>query len=107
MTTGAPNVILGTKWPSIMSMCAQSQWASKIEEHAAPRLAKSAERIDGAMMAGGDMLMLAAGQRADEGRPSDRVAAGRRNVNWPTVYKAQRTFRHQDDALVGSQSQLQ
>ena len=73
-------------------MCAQSQWASKIEEHAAPRLAKSAERIDGAMMAGGDMLMLTTRQGGEEGRSSDRVAVGRSNVSCRSVYQFNELF---------------
>jgi hypothetical protein len=55
VTTGAPKVMLGTKWPSIISTCSQSQPLLTVVEHASPRAAKSAERIDGAMMAGGDM----------------------------------------------------
>jgi hypothetical protein len=55
VTTGAPKVMLGTKWPSITSTCSQSQPLLIVVEHASPRAAKSAERIDGAMMAGGDM----------------------------------------------------
>jgi hypothetical protein len=52
-TTGAPNVIFGTKWPSITSIWIQVDLFSISIEHAAPRAAKSAERIEGAIIAGG------------------------------------------------------
>ena len=55
-TTGAPNVMLGTKWPSMISMCSQSATCPMVSEHAAPRAAKSADRIDGAIIAAGDMI---------------------------------------------------
>lgn len=54
VTTGAPNVMLGTKCPSMISTCSQSApWVSIVSEHALPRLPKSAERIEGAIMAFG------------------------------------------------------
>lgn len=83
VTTGAPNVMLGTKWPSIcfkpyisialnhpentlemderergrtISTCSQSAPAAMVSEHAFPSSAKSAERIEGAIMAGGDIV---------------------------------------------------
>jgi hypothetical protein len=55
VTTGAPKVMLGTKWPSITSMCIHCALCRMRSEHASPRAAKSALRIEGAMMAGGDM----------------------------------------------------
>lgn len=56
VTTGAPKVMLGTKWPSMMSTWSQSDPSSILVEHSLPRVAKSALRIEGAIMAGGDML---------------------------------------------------
>jgi hypothetical protein len=54
VTTGAPNVMFGTKWPSIMSICSQSApWRSMVSEHSAPRRAKSADRMEGAIIGGG------------------------------------------------------
>lgn len=58
VNTGAPNVMLGTKWPSIMSTCNQSDPFWIVSEHAAPRAAKSAERIDGAMIAFGGIAKV-------------------------------------------------
>lgn len=55
-TTGGPNVMFGTKWPSIMSTCSQSAPWAMVSEHAFPRELKSAERIDGAIIAGGDIF---------------------------------------------------
>ncbi len=40
----------------MMSTCSQSAPCEMVREHAAPRSAKSAERIDGAMMALGAMV---------------------------------------------------
>ena len=57
VTTGAPKVMLGTKWPSMMSTCSQSAPWPIVSEHALPRAPKSAERIDGAIIAGGAILM--------------------------------------------------
>jgi hypothetical protein len=53
VTTGAPKVILGTKCPSIISICNQSAPRAIVFEHSFPRSAKSAERMEGAMMAEG------------------------------------------------------
>lgn len=41
-----------------MSTCNQSAPLSIVSEHAAPRAAKSAERIDGAMMADRGMIRM-------------------------------------------------
>ncbi len=43
-------VKLGTKWPSMTSTCSRSAWAA-MASMAAPRAAKSAERIEGAIRA--------------------------------------------------------
>ena len=51
MTTEGPKVRLGTKWPSIMSMWSQSAPWVMVSEQAAPRAAKSADRIEGAIIA--------------------------------------------------------
>jgi hypothetical protein len=56
VTTGAPNVMLGTKWPSIMSTWSQSAPWPMVSEQALPKAPKSAERIEGAMIAGGAIL---------------------------------------------------
>ena len=56
MTTGAPKVMLGTKWPSMISTWIQSALSRMSCEQADPRAAKSAERMEGAMMAGGDIV---------------------------------------------------
>ena len=47
--TGGPKVMLGTKCPSITSMWIQSAPASSIVRTSSPSLAKSAERMDGAI----------------------------------------------------------
>jgi hypothetical protein len=49
-TTSAPMVMLGTKWPSMTSIWIQSAPALSTARTSSPSLAKSAERIDGAMM---------------------------------------------------------
>src|SRR4029079_13516292 len=49
-TTAGPMVRLGTKWPSMTSMWIQSAPASSIARTSSPSLAKSAERIEGAMI---------------------------------------------------------
>jgi hypothetical protein len=51
-------VIFGTKCPSMMSMCSHKAPLFIVSEHSLPRLAKSAERIEGAMIAGGDILKV-------------------------------------------------
>ena len=48
-TTAGPIVRLGTKCPSITSMWIQSAPASSIARTSSPSLAKSADRIEGAM----------------------------------------------------------
>ena len=48
--------MLGTKWPSMISICSQLAPLRIVSEHAAPKAAKSAERMDGAIMAGGDIV---------------------------------------------------
>jgi hypothetical protein len=58
VTTGAPKVMLGTKWPSMMSTCSQSAPWPMVSEHALPNAPKSADRIDGAMIAGGDIVCM-------------------------------------------------
>lgn len=55
MTTGAPKVMFGTKWPSMISICSQSASQSMALRHSAPNTAKSAERIEGAIIGRGDM----------------------------------------------------
>ncbi len=49
-TTAGPIEMLGTKWPSMTSTCTQSHPALSIARTSSPSLAKSADRIDGAMM---------------------------------------------------------
>ncbi len=49
-TTSGPMVMLGTKCPSMTSTWIQSQPAASTARTSSPSLAKSAERIDGAMM---------------------------------------------------------
>ncbi len=49
-------MIFGTKCPSIISMCSQSAPSLIVFEHSAPRSAKSAERIEGAMIAAGAII---------------------------------------------------
>ena len=62
VTTGEPMVMLGTKCPSIMSMCSQSAPSSlTMREHSWRRLPKSEARMDGAMIALGAMLWLVEG----------------------------------------------
>ena len=51
-TTPGPIEMLGTKWPSITSTWIQSAPAASMARISSPNLAKSAERIDGAMMSG-------------------------------------------------------
>lgn len=58
VTTGAPKVILGTKCPSMMSTCSQSAPRSMVIAHSEPSWAKSALRMEGAIMAGGLILLL-------------------------------------------------
>ncbi len=53
---GAPKVRFGTKCPSMISTCSQSAPWEIVVLHASPRAAKSAERMDGEMMAGGDIV---------------------------------------------------
>lgn len=50
--------MFGTKWPSMMSTCSQSAPWAIVSEHALPRAPKSAERIEGAMMALGAMIVV-------------------------------------------------
>jgi hypothetical protein len=52
-TTGQPMVMLGTKWPSMMSTWSQSAPCSIFLAQSWPRFAKLALRMEGAMMAGG------------------------------------------------------
>src|ERR1700720_2551516 len=51
-TTGGPNEILSTKWPSITSRCNQSAPAFSIRWHSAPRLLKSDASTEGSMIIG-------------------------------------------------------
>src|ERR1700726_1139076 len=51
-TTGGPNEILSTKWPSITSRCNQSAPAFSIRSHSAPRLLKSDASTEGSMIIG-------------------------------------------------------
>ena len=62
--TGAPNVMFGTKWPSITSKCSQSLFHSIASRHACPSSAKSADNTLGLMIAGGAII--------DEGRWSSQ-----------------------------------
>lgn len=55
-TTGQPMVMLGTKWPSMMSTWSQSAPSSIFRAQSWPSLEKSALRMEGAIMAGGDMV---------------------------------------------------
>ena len=50
LITGGPKVMLGTKWPSITSRWIQSAPAASMASTSSPRRAKSAERIEGAMI---------------------------------------------------------
>src|SRR5277367_3508586 len=52
--TGGPKVMLGTKWPSITSRWIQSAPAATTARTSSPSLAKSADRIEGAMITGLD-----------------------------------------------------
>lgn len=54
-------VMLGTKWPSMMSTCSQSEPWSILSAHSLPSWEKSALRIDGAMIEGGHMVMVRRG----------------------------------------------
>jgi len=56
VTTGAPNVMLGTKWPSMISMCSHKAPLSIVSAQALPRAAKSADSMDGAIMGGGGIF---------------------------------------------------
>jgi hypothetical protein len=51
-TTAGPIVMLGTKWPSMTSMWIQSAPAASIARTSSPSLAKSAERMEGAIRTG-------------------------------------------------------
>ena len=51
-TTSGPKVMLGTKWPSMTSTWIQSAPAASTARTSSPSLAKSAARIDGAMIRG-------------------------------------------------------
>lgn len=54
-------MMLGTKWPSMISTCTQSEPHSlKTFSTAVPRLAKSADNMLGAMIAGGDIFITEA-----------------------------------------------
>lgn len=69
-TTGHPMVMLGTKWPSIISTWSQSAPCSIFVEQSWPRSAKLALRIEGAMIAGGAMVTMFLGgekKRRNEG----------------------------------------
>ena len=55
-TTTGPMVMLGTKWPSITSTCSQSAPAASTARASSPSLAKSADRIEGAMMQGRPLM---------------------------------------------------
>jgi hypothetical protein len=79
-TTGAPKVMLGTKWPSIMSTWSQSADWPIVVEQAVPRLEKSAERMDGAIMAGGD-IVGGDGGSGSEGRRVTMIMNFERAVN--------------------------
>ena len=50
LTTGTPMEMLGTKWPSMTSTWSQSAPASRTRSQSRWRLAKSAERMEGASM---------------------------------------------------------
>lgn len=54
-------VMFGTKCPSIMSTCSQSDPWSSLSEHSLPSCEKSALRIDGAITAGGHMVKESGG----------------------------------------------
>lgn len=60
VTTGAPKVMFGTKWPSMISTCSQSAPCSMVSEHALPKAPKSALKIEGAIIAGGAMFDMSA-----------------------------------------------
>src|SRR6201996_6058154 len=51
-TTGGPNEILSTKWPSITSRCSQSAPDFSIRSHSIPRRLKSQASTEAAIMIG-------------------------------------------------------
>ena len=53
--------MLGTKWPSMISTCSQSAPFLIVSEQAAPKAAKSADRMEGAMMACGVIIAESGG----------------------------------------------
>jgi hypothetical protein len=55
-TMGAPKVMFGTKCPSMTSRWTQSHPLSTTPEQTGPRLAKSALRMEGDMIAGGAIM---------------------------------------------------
>ena len=79
-TTSGPMVILGTKCPSITSTWIQSAPAASTDCTSSPSLAKSADRIDGAMRSGRRIkfseiaVRVTRGRQAgNEPRPADVV----------------------------------
>ena len=83
--TGGPNVMLGTKCPSITSRRIQSPPASSTARISSPSWAKSADRIDGAMIIGIGHAPIsfstACCGRAviDGGRPAESLCASERH----------------------------
>jgi hypothetical protein len=55
-TMSGPRVMFGTKWPSMTSMCSQSAPAAWTARTSSPSRAKSAARIEGAMIGRGLMM---------------------------------------------------
>ena len=93
VTTGAPKVMLGTKWPSIMSTCSQSAPCEMVSLHAFPRAPKSADRIEGAMIAGGGIVGAGRGELDLEGYVLCRPGWGKRCTISSIVFRVKKLCR--------------
>ncbi len=82
-TTGGPIVRLGTKCPSITSTCSQSA-SERTRSISAPRAAKSADRMEGAIRSIGVTLLPAPARPGRTSRPCRRpgAAAARPGPGW-------------------------
>lgn len=56
-TTGGPKVMFGTKWPSMMSTCSQSAPCFIVLVHSSANTPKSADRMEGAIIASGAVML--------------------------------------------------
>lgn len=100
VTTGGPNVMFGTKCPSIMSTCSQSAPCSMVYEHALPRAPKSALRIEGAMIAAGAIVEFAV---AEGRRKCVSLEALSSNVNYQELLlERERLSRDYSHKLIAS-----